>query len=411
MVGRADSLTMLVETSGGMEELSELMDTADATQKPSFLAKQVRKSPALFKLAGMASIPISAVLGFGLVPSRRIVAHGVGAVLTGIAGAVGKSRLDAMTEANAKPALAQAVIDTGLDNPQDAKDAVRKVQESFGLTDEDFEELCVSIYSVYLLGMVKYNPFSKTSEIKELQSLKTALSLNKQQVGEAHHRAAVEWYRQTCLFTPEEELEDPNHPDRKSMDKFLFLSERALSEETPQAFTFEMTRIAKDFGLTYSQATERVAETAEPFYQRALKSTRSKLGSNQVSSSMLERARNTLGISEATAADLHVSCFNKHVRELLGVATSDSDTLTDDDEDDDDESTTTTKSEPTLDKLKFPDGAMEKVCWWFCNLCWGLDSGESHGSPGTYCNWLWFWGNTLILICRFFFCFWFSWKT
>ena len=344
---------MLVESSGGMEELTELTEAAD--QQQPFLAKRVRKSPALFKLAGIASIPISAVLGFGLVPSRRIVAHGVGAVLTGIAGAVGKSRLDAMTEANAKPALAQALIDSGLENIDAAQDAVQKVQESFGIADEDFEDLCVTIYSVYLLGMVKYQPMAKTSEIKELQSLKAALSLDNLQVGEAHHRAAQEWYRQTCLFTPEEELEDPGHPDRVAMDKFLFLSERALSEETPQAFVFEMTRLAKAMNLSYTQALERVAETAEPFYQRALKSTRSKLGTNQVSSSMLERARNTLGISESTAADLHVASFNEHVRELLGVQAVLEASA---EEDEEDERAT---PEQDLDKLVFPEGAMEQV--------------------------------------------------
>ena len=105
-------MIMFAETSGGMEQLQELTEAADTM----VLSKQVRKSPSLFKLAGMATIPLSAAIGFGLVPSRRFAAHTVGALVTGIAGAVGKSRLDALTEANAKPALAQAVIDNGIDD-------------------------------------------------------------------------------------------------------------------------------------------------------------------------------------------------------------------------------------------------------------------------------------------------------
>ena len=120
--------------------------------------------------------------------------------------------------------------------------------------------------------------------------MKTALDLPDMQVGEAHYQAAVEWYRQTCLYTPTEELDDPKHPDRQAMDKLLFLSERALSGETPEAFKFEMTRIAKAFDLDYFSALDRVAETVQPFYSRALQSTRSKLGTGQVSASMLERA-------------------------------------------------------------------------------------------------------------------------
>jgi len=338
---------MLVETSGGMEELQELTETTKGV-----LSKQVRKSPSFWKLAGYASIPLGAVLGFGLVPSRRFAAHAVGAVATGIAGAVGKSRLDALTEANAKPALAQALIDAGLEG-QGAKIAVQNVRDSFGLVDEDFEQLCTEIYTSYLLGMVKYNPVAKTSELKELEQIRDALDLSNLQVGEAHASAASEWYRTTSLFTPEEELDDPDHPDRQAMDKLLFLTERALKQggETDQAFRFEMTRVAKALNLSYNEALERVAEVTEPFYQRALVSTRSKLGTNQVSSAMLERARKTLGIEDSVAFDMHVACFNQEVRKQLGL---------------EEESSEEKEHAVDLQTLKFPDDAMEKVCF----ICW-----------------------------------------
>lgn len=333
-------LTMLVETSGGMEELQELTETADSQ---NVLSKQVRTRPSLWKLAGYASIPLSAALGFGLVPSRRLAAHTVGALVTGIAGAVGKSRLDSLTEAGAKPALAQAIVEFGLEDPQTTSQAVQRVQEQFGLLDEDFEVLCIEIYAKYLMGMVKYSPSAKTSELKELEGLRTALRLNNLQVGEAHAAAAAEWYRTTCLFTPEEELEDPGHPDRQAMDKLLFLTERALQGETPEAFNFEMTRVAKAVHLNdLSVAMERVADVVAPFYQRALTSTRSKLGTNQVSAGMLQRARQTLGVSDATAKDMHITCFNQEVRSLLGLTESD-------------------EQELDLTSIKFEDGATERV--------------------------------------------------
>jgi hypothetical protein len=380
-------MTMLVESSGGMEELHELTGRGSSSDggssnNPSLnkaLAKQVRKSPSLFKLASMATIPLSVVLGFGLVPSRRIVAHGVGAVLTGLAGAVGKSKLDQFTESNAKPAIAQALIDVcGADgsiadvDPLVAQAAVLKVRDDFGVAEEDFAQLCTEIYSTYLLGMVKYSPMAKTSEIKELESLQTALNLDSLQVGEAHYQAALDWYRQTCLFTPEEDLEDPNHPERQSMDKFLFLTERALSQETPQAFTFEMTRVAKAFKLSFFQAKDRVAETVEPFYQRALKSTRTKLGSSHgVNAAMLERARKTLGVAPDTARDMHIACYNEHVRSLLGLLPPDSSTSNSaaatatassaSDSDDDNDSSSSTSVKMDYETMKFPEGAMEEV--------------------------------------------------
>jgi hypothetical protein len=342
--------------SGGIEQLQELTQSAD---EATMISRKVRQSPSLFKLAGLATIPLSAALGFGLVPSRRLAAHTVGAVVSGLAGAVGKSRLDALTEEHAKPALAQAIIDHGLNDVAKTAAAVQQVKEVFGLADEDFEALCLQIYATYLMGMVKYSPAAKTSELKELESLKAALALENLHVGEAHCLAATEWYRTTCLFTPEEELDDVDHPDRQAMDKLLFLTERALRQggETDEAFRFEMTRVAKAVKLDLSTAMDRVAETAEPFYARALKSTRAKLGTNQVSSAMLERARSTLGIADETAFDMHVAAFNDEVRELLGLATaatgSGTSAATENDND--------TISPSYLGAVKFPDGAIERV--------------------------------------------------
>lgn len=344
----ASSMTMLVETSGGMEELQELTERADQKNP---LNKRVRKSPSFFKLAGLASIPVSVALGFGIVPSRRLAAHAVGGIVTGIAGVVGKSKLDAITEGSAKPAIAQAIIDNGLgEDTATTAQAVKNVQEAFGILDEDFAALCSEIYATYMAGMVKYNPTAKTSELKELEQLKDVLALDNLAIGEAHAAAASEWYRNTCLFTPAEDLEDPDHPDRKAMDKLLFLTERALraNGETQEAFKFEMTRVAKAVQITLDEALERVAETAEPFYQRALKSTRSKLGSSQVSSAMLERARKTLGISDETTKDMHVACYNEEVRELLGIADANAEEL-------------------DYGSIKFGPEAMERVrMTWIC---------------------------------------------
>lgn len=306
------------EISGGIEELQELTED----KRANAFEKQVRKSPSFWKLAGYASIPVSAALGFGLVPSRRLVAHAAGALVTGVAGAIGKSRLDLITESAATPAIAQAIIDHGIEDPVTTNGYIRGIQTQFCVVDdEEFEAMCANVYGKYLLGMVKFNPVTKTSEPKELENLKAALGLSNLMVGEAHAAAATEWYRTTCLFTPEEDLDDPDHPDRQAMDKFIFLTERALSrgEETPEAFKFEMTRVAKAMNLSLMEAMDRVTEVNEPFYQRALKSTRAKLGTGQVSHSTLEKARQSLGISDETAFDMHVACLNEEVRNLLGL--------------------------------------------------------------------------------------------
>ncbi|CAB9504173.1 translocon at the inner envelope membrane of chloroplasts 110 [Seminavis robusta] len=350
------TLTMFSETSGGYEELQELATNEEQSKAASLF----RKSPSFWKIAGLATIPVSAALGFGLVPSRRIAAHAVGAVASGIAGAVGKSRLDAaLVDSCSKPAIAEALLEAAeggyLKNPKETATKVQQVQLEYGILDEDFDILCTDVYTQFILGMVKYQFQAKTSELKELEAIKVALSLDNLQVGEAHASAAQELYRTITQTTPEDELDDPENTDRMSIDKFLFLTERTLRQggETQEAFVFEMTRVAKALKLDYATALDRVADAAEPFYHRALQSTREKLDTDQVSAGMLERARKTLGVSDATAKDLHVACLNEEVRALLGKTAASSD-----DEDDEKEDSAAAGD---LSTVKFADGTMERL--------------------------------------------------
>ena len=320
---------------GGAEELKEVMNTGDK------FSKTVSGAPGLFKAGGLAAIPAAAALGAIITPPG-IALTVVGSTVTGIAGLIGKNRIDVASEEAAKPAIAKLIVDSGVDADAIADD-IAAIKDKFGVPDEDFTEMCCDIYKKYLIGMVK-TPITKTSEMKELTNLKNALSLDNLSVGEAHTAAAKDFYRQTCLFTPVEELEDPEHPDRMSIDKFLFLSERAFrqADETSEAFKYEMSRVAKAFEIKLDEALERVAEVAEPFYQKALDTSRSKIDTDAVSADMLSRARNSLGIDARTATDMHVATFSEEVKTSLGKSDDASDDV-------------------DLSALKFGDNASAKV--------------------------------------------------
>ena len=175
-------------TSGGIEELQEW----SKNQSPSIIEKQVQKSPSFWKLAGYATIPASAAIGFGIVPSRRLAAHAIGAIVTGVAGAIGKSKLDAVTESAALPAIGEIIIEHGVDDPTTTNGYINSLKELHGIVDDDdFAAMCVEIYSKYLLGMVKNDPQPRTSEPKELGNLKIALGLSNLLVGEAHAAASA----------------------------------------------------------------------------------------------------------------------------------------------------------------------------------------------------------------------------
>jgi len=307
-------LKMLVEGSG--------KDALVSLTEESIVSSTVRNTPTkVRKLVSVATIPASAIMGFVMTPSRRLAANVLGAGLTSLIGSVSKSRIDASVLDAAEPALADLLLknyeskfgDKGL------LKQVSEIRENYNLSDEDYEVVSTKIYMKYLIAMCK-NPIVKTSDINELTNLRSCLQLSEINVGEAHSDGAVELYRQTCLFTPEEELQDPYHPDRKRLDKFLYLSERAYqqNEETKEAFQYEMSRLCKAFKIASIQnALVRIQEVAEPFYQRALSSTRSKLESGSVNQQMLTRARTTLGISQHDANDMHLVAYSDEMKSLL----------------------------------------------------------------------------------------------
>jgi hypothetical protein len=309
---------------GGPEALQDYIATLTSSAESKLTSKL--QNPKLAKLAGVAALPISYVVGAAMTPSRRLAVRAVGGVIAAVtAGGVGKSAVEEDIRRSCPMAIAKRLYELGV-NDTNISDAISSLQEEYGVdSDEDFMDMCTKVYAVYLAGMAK-NPMAKTAELKELASLKAALNLNNMQAGQAHADAAVTFYRDVTRFTSLEELEDEGHPDRISLDKLLFLTERALRQagETEEAFTFEFSRVAKALGgLSIAEGLERAKNVAKPFYERALDSTRAKLSSGAVNSDMLSRARATLGIEDNEAKEMHIEAFSKEVRVQLGLPEED----------------------------------------------------------------------------------------
>lgn len=317
---------------GGPEELEEYIATLSNTGESKLTSKI--QNPKLVKLAGVAALPLSYVVGAAMTPSRRLAARAVGGVITAVtAGGVSKDYVDEDVRRSAPLAIAKRLLELGVTDAN-ISDGIATLQDDYGVNDEDFAEMCTTVYAVYLTGMAKC-PLTKTAELKEVSALKEALNLDNIQVGQAHADAATTFYRDVTRFTDADDLLDEDHPDRVSLDKLLFLTERALKQggETFEAFTFEFSRVARALGgLTIEEGLERVKDVSRPFYERALASTRSKLTTGAVSSDMLSRARATLGIDDDEAMDMHMESFGKEVRVQLG--------LPEEEDDDDDVSDT-----------------------------------------------------------------------
>ena len=304
---------------GGPEQLQSFIQLTEPVSKTSKV-----KNPKLAKLAGVAALPLSYIVGAAITPTRYLAAKAVvGAVAAATAGGVGKSAVEEDVRNACPTAIASRLLELGVNGPNVA-DGIDRLKEDYGVEDEDFIAMKIEIYSQYLMGMAK-NPLTKTAELKELTQLREALRLNNAQVGQAHADAAVYLDMEISRTTSRWELDDPDHPDRKSIDKLLFLSERAFVQggETEEAKTFELSRVVNYIHVPMDEVKGRIRSVSSPFYERALKSTREKLESGAVSSEMLEKARKTLGISDEDARDMSVDAFDEEVRLQLGLPEQD----------------------------------------------------------------------------------------
>lgn len=312
--------SLSLASGGGPEALRDYVATLSNSPASSRLSAIV-KNPKLAKLAGAAALPLSYLAGAAMTPSRRLAVRAVGGMIAAAtAGGVGRSAAEEGARRSCPAAVASKLLELGVDDP-DARDAIAGLGDDHGVDGEDFDDVRSSVYAVYLAGMAK-EPMAKTSELKELRSLRAALGLDNMQVGRAHADAASSFYRDVTRFTSSDELEDEGHPDRVSLDKLLFLTERALrmGGETDEAFTFEYSRVSRALGgLSIGEGLERAKGVAKPFYERALASARAKIGGGSVDSDMLTRARTTLGIDDVEAREMHIDAFAREVRVRLGL--------------------------------------------------------------------------------------------
>ena len=316
----SSTTSLSLASGGGPEALRDYVATLSNSPASSRLSAIV-KNPKLARLAGAAALPLSYLAGAAMTPSRRLAVRAVGGMIAAAtAGGVGRSAAEEGARRSCPAAVASKLLELGVDDPG-ARDAIAGLGDDHGVDGEDFDDVRSSVYAVYLAGMAR-EPMAKTSELKELRSLRAALGLDNMQVGRAHADAASSFYRDVTRFTSSDELEDEGHPDRVSLDKLLFLTERALrmGGETDEAFTFEYSRVSRALGgLSIGEGLERAKGVAKPFYERALASARAKIGGGSVDSDMLTRARTTLGIDDVEAREMHIDAFAREVRVRLGL--------------------------------------------------------------------------------------------
>ena len=168
---RAPLTSLYLLPGGGPEQLKEFIAASEHISKSNKV-----KNPKLAKLAGAAALPLTYLVGAAITPTRYLAAKAVvGAVAAATAGGVGKSAVEEDVRKACPSAIAQRLLELGVDGDNVA-DGIERLREDYGVDEDDFIPMKIQVYSQYLVGMAK-NPLTKTAELKELTSLREALRL------------------------------------------------------------------------------------------------------------------------------------------------------------------------------------------------------------------------------------------
>lgn len=293
-------------------------------RKASGFQKQVQSALPLWSLISQVSIPLSAVLGYRILPRFRTSIRVASALVSSVAAAVGKSYLDVHLEGAATPAVAHALIRRGLEDPAATLRRVKRVQRQSGIRNEDqFQIVCAHVATRYILGMLQDNASATINDMKEVRALRESLGLTNFALGQALHSVAVQIGKETRY---NKAWWSGRTTYSGIVSKFLFIAERALHQanETEVATKFEMNRIMETIGLPPSRQDLFKDQGKVVLYLQALGAARKNLGTNKVTLAMLHKARDALGISEYYDIHCKRDCLRSEVLDLLGIPESES---------------------------------------------------------------------------------------
>jgi len=131
-------------------------------------------------------------------------------------------------------------------------------------------------------------------------------------VGTQIYAAARQLYSRHRAYLEDSEPSD----SKKLLEKFVFLAERILSrDESPEGYRYESLRLQKLFSLSTPTWNDMAANAAVPFYSKALNSA--VLEGKPVSAKNLAAVRQSLGVLDRTAEEMHADVFGQAAARML----------------------------------------------------------------------------------------------
>mmetsp|Transcript_33004 Transcript_33004/g.97247 ORF Transcript_33004/g.97247 Transcript_33004/m.97247 type:complete len:1043 (+) Transcript_33004:39-3167(+) len=269
--------------------------------------------PAAAKGGSTALVAAAAAVGYVLMPSSRIAVNAVGAAATGALGLVGRKKIDEERREAASTAAA-ALLKRGLSAV--TADEIASLAPAFGVDKPRYQKQLSELFLYYLSACLEGKQVLP-AELSELLQLKELLGMSAAQVGNQVYAAGRALYSRHRAYLESDVESEPLAADAQALlSKYIFLAERLFAkDESEEGYRYESLRAQRLFGLSPADWSDRAEAVAVPFYAGTL--DKAVLQAVPATAAQLGGMRDSLGVSEATAAQLHRDIFAKKASALL----------------------------------------------------------------------------------------------
>jgi hypothetical protein len=257
---------------------------------------------AVWNVGVKSMVPLSAVIGYALLPSRFTAVRCVGGGAVASGAAALKEVLVARRKRQAPVALLEAL--KGRDGlTADVRWAdLEQVGRLYFLSAADMARAALVLYRLELNRIVS-SPGASAKELDDLRMLKDTLRLQGNVIADCH--AAV--------------MEDVlNGKVSAEWEKVLYLSERMAFGDGLEgsAYLMECNRLrALSGGISLNDLQRLVSNIGRPFYLQVLGEMLQ--SPDLFSGEVLLRARRSLGITDVMAGALHLDTYHAYIQSIL----------------------------------------------------------------------------------------------
>lgn len=207
-------------------------------------------------------------------------------------------------------ALAKAIATMG----EETHSAVSAIPKSFGVEEQEFYEMKIEMYQIYLNAVVN-KPGVTFGEVADLTRLKYALSLDGAAIGDAHFEASRAFYRDNVLYLDAEKGDPDREASQAKLSKLVFLSDRLYADkDTDEAYAYERSRIMRFFNLDENEYARRCSDIAIPFYLDVIDRATADLS---VSKEDIMAAQAALGVKDQDATRERADFYAETVENLV----------------------------------------------------------------------------------------------